>query len=43
MQDNANPREPDQEQPKGTTAWWLMLVIFGLLGLIAAQLVQRLI
>ena len=39
MQKHEGPPEP--ERPKRTTAWWLMLVIFGLLGLIAGELVQR--
>jgi hypothetical protein len=41
MQKHESPREPEHEKPKRTTAWWLMLVIFGLLGLIAGELVQR--
>ena len=42
MQKHEGPRDPDNDnQPKRPTSWWLMLVIFGLLGLIAGNLVQR--
>jgi hypothetical protein len=42
MQKHESPREPENDnQPKRSTTWWLMLVIFGLLGLMASQLVQR--
>ena len=42
MQKHEGPREPENDnQPKRTTTWWLMLVIFALLGLIASQLVHR--
>jgi hypothetical protein len=39
MQKHEGPRDPDNNnRPKRTTSWWLMLVIFGLLGLIAGNL-----
>ena len=42
MQKHEGPRDPDHDsRPKRTTAWWLTLVIFGLLGLIAGNLLQR--
>ena len=42
MQKHEGPRDPGNDnQPKRTTTWWLMLVIFGLLGLIASQFVHR--
>ena len=43
MEKHEGPRDPDHDSrpPKRTTTWWLMLVIFALLGLIAGNLVQR--
>jgi hypothetical protein len=42
MQKHEGPRDPGNDnRPKRTTTWWLMVVIFGLLGLIAGNLVQR--
>ena len=44
MQKHEGPRGPDHDndkRPQRTTTWWLMMVIFALLGLIAGNLVQR--
>jgi hypothetical protein len=42
MQKHEGSRElRNDNRPKRTTTWWLMLVIVGLLGLIAGNLVQR--
>ncbi len=42
MQKHQGPQEPENDQrPKRGTTWWLMLVIFVLLGLVAGNLIQR--
>ena len=42
MQKHEGPRDPENDnRPKRTTTWWLMLVIFGLPVLSAGNLIQR--
>jgi len=42
MPKHEGPRDPENDnRPKRTATWWLLLVIFCLLDLIVGNLVQR--